>query len=245
MKILALIVVLFLNLFFVSASLSRTLESDLSTHQVAITSSYAGKDLVFFGTREGSGNIVIILKGPDIPLIVRKKERVLGLWLNKLSVQYKGIPGYYAIASNSNLDEIFTQEFLVNQNIGLENLSFSIEFGDTVNINEFSSALIKNRQKAGLFSDRLLPVEFTGEKLFRAEFQLPASAPIGEYVATAYLIEDGTILDINEAFLRVTKSGIGRKVFNYSRQQPALYGLLAVVLALITGWAAAAIFQRN
>jgi hypothetical protein len=41
----------------------------------------------------------------------------------------------------------------------------------------------------------------------------------------------------------VQKAGVGRWLFNLSRERPLAYGLLSVALALAAGWLAAAAFR--
>ena len=43
--------------------------------------------------------------------------------------------------------------------------------------------------------------------------------------------------------IEVNKVGMERFLFNLSREQPAIYGLLALLIAAISGWGAAAGFQ--
>ena len=44
--------------------------------------------------------------------------------------------------------------------------------------------------------------------------------------------------------LFVDKSGFERRLFTLSRQNPAIYALVAIVLAVAAGWLAAYVFRR-
>ena len=65
--------------------------SSLATHQVFITSNFLGLDLVLFGSverdandpvRRGPYDLVVTVTGPKESQVTRRKERVLGVWIN-------------------------------------------------------------------------------------------------------------------------------------------------------------------
>ena len=45
--------------------------------------------------------------------------------------------------------------------------------------------------------------------------------------------------------LFVSKIGIGADVFEFAHRQPAIYGILAVLVAISAGWAASAVFRKS
>ncbi|MDA1132833.1 MAG: TIGR02186 family protein [Proteobacteria bacterium] len=227
----------------VSAAAGQVLEADLSTHEVAITSSYVGEDLILFGARQGEGEIIVVIRGPEAALVVRRKERVAGLWLNRAFVAFRNVPGLYAIAASAEPERFAAEAFLVENEVGIGRLRLETVSGASAG--EFAAALVRDRQREGLYAADVAPVRFVGEHLFRVEFHLPAAAPAGRYTATIFLLRGGNAVASNTAVLEVTKAGVGRAVYDYSRQQPTLYGIFAVILALLAGWLAAAVFGRK
>src|SRR6185312_7140507 len=86
----------------------ESVEADASTRQVAITSSFTGTEILVFGTVEnsvqpspeaGTYDVVIVVEGKPAPVIVRRKSRVGGLWINTSSMRFAALPSFYAIAS--------------------------------------------------------------------------------------------------------------------------------------------------
>ena len=95
------------------AQADATLVSDISSHRIGITSSYTGTELLLFGALgEGGGDVVIVVRGPDQDLTVRRKGRVGGVWLNTDAVSFRGVPGFYAIAANRPLSAIAGERIL-------------------------------------------------------------------------------------------------------------------------------------
>ena len=223
------------------------LETGLSTDRVAIATGYAGAELVLFGTRRGEGEIVAIVRGPPTTHVVRKRIRVAGLWMNRESRTLRDVPGYYAVAASAPLEQIADDAFLAAHRIGAERLMLDADGAPSaadVEAAEFRAALVQDRRRAGLYADRVAPVTFAGPSLFRAEFRLPAAAPVGAYEATVHLLREGALVATDTMRLSVTKTGVGRAVYDYAHEQPVLYGLAAVLLALLGGWVAAAVFRR-
>ena len=220
------------------------LETDLSTDRVAIATGYAGAELVLFGTRRGEGEIVAIVRGPPTAHVVRKRVRVAGLWMNRESRTLRDAPGYYAVAASAPLEAIANDAFLAAHRIGAERLMLDADGAPSADADEFRAALVRDRRRAGLYADHVTPVAFVGPSLFRATFRLPAAAPVGAYEATVHLLRDGTLVATDTMRLSVTKTGVGRAVYDYAHEQPVLYGLAAVLLALLGGWLAAAAFRR-
>ncbi len=85
----------------------------LSNHRVAITSNFVGENLVLFGTIEpdpdkaalrADYDLVVTVTGPRQTLRTRRKQRVLGIWVNVDSREFVRAPSYLAILSNRPVD---------------------------------------------------------------------------------------------------------------------------------------------
>ena len=69
----------------------ETIEIGTSTSEIAIASDFRGADLTVFGALGnpdalllaiGQYDVIVTLEGPAAPATVRRKERVLGIWIN-------------------------------------------------------------------------------------------------------------------------------------------------------------------
>ena len=79
---------------------AQPLVADLSSHEISITTGFSGTELLLFGATEGEGDIVVVVRGPAGPATVRRKSRVLGIWINTDSVRFEGVPSFYRVASS-------------------------------------------------------------------------------------------------------------------------------------------------
>ena len=68
--------------------------ADLSHRLIAITTAFAGTEVLLFGALEDPGSeVVVLVKGPAGEQVVRRKSRIGPIWLNTREVRFKGTPG--------------------------------------------------------------------------------------------------------------------------------------------------------
>lgn len=242
-------------LFFVAAALTfgaaadaraDYLIADLSDHRIEITSGFTGAEVLLFGTRDGDGDVVVVLRGPPQPLVVRRKDRMFGLWLNRDNMVFTDAPGYYAVAANRPLAEIASPSVLEDLAIGFDNLALTLYDDDNrEELVAFREALLRNMGKVGLYSGAIAQIRFVGSQLFRTTFVLPANVPPGLYHADIFLIDNGVLVSRRTTALQIRKSGFEAALSSFARYQPFLYGLVAVVVALVAGWTAGIVFRKG
>ena len=106
------------------SAFAESLEVDLSHHSIAIHSNFTGAEVLLFGAMQGSGGgeIVAVLRGPNQPVVVRRKARTAGFWLNRSEVVFETAPGYYAVAASGPLDAILDARQRAANRIGLNNI---------------------------------------------------------------------------------------------------------------------------
>lgn len=219
---------------------------DLSSHVVAITSGFTGANLLLFGAVEGDGDVVVVIRGPSQNELIRRRERLLGLWINRHQAVISGAPAYYQLASTRPLDEIAQPAMLDRHALGIDHLSLQIRRKDEEKTDEdYRSALVRIKKQRGLYGDQSGNISLLGGRLFRTEMSFPANVPVGIYTAEVYLVKDGEIVSAQTTPLIISKSGFGAGLFDIAIHHSALYGLGAVALAMLAGWLAALAFRRS
>lgn len=226
------------------------LVSGLSTDIVQITSSFAGTELTIFGAvdtpRTGGADLVVVVRGPALDMTVRRKERILGIWVNREQVAFSGFPGYYFLASTRPLDAIATPATLQRFRLGAANLNGAAKTPiPAIEAAELRAAIVRDRTRAYLYSEAPSGIEFLSPTLFRARVPLPASVPPGEYRAEVYLFQAGTAAGAQSTPLSIDKSGFERTVYNLAYRDSLLYGLATVLMSFVLGWAGYFLFRQN
>lgn len=237
--------VLWLGLGLGAAAHAQELVADLSDHLIAIDSEFTGADLLVFGAIEGEGDVIVIVRGPRVPVVVREKARVFGIWLNASSITFNDVPSFYAVAATRPPEEILDADMRRLNEIGLDQLHIEAEPGSNIeDVAMFREALIHLRQRNGLYSAEPGKVNFLGRRLFRTAIHFPAAVPVGRYTVDVVLVRDGHVVQSFGPPLTVDKAGFGAEIFDFAHNDSALYGILAVIGAALAGFLGSLLFRR-
>jgi uncharacterized protein (TIGR02186 family) len=224
------------------------LVADLSQRLIAITTAFVGTDVVLFGTSDGDHDIVVTVQGPRTSQNVRRKSRVAGIWINRERLAFDDVPSYYAVASSGPLAKIALPDVQARLELGTDNLKLKPIDAAGLDIGEiatFQDALVRNKQREGLYSVKPAPVNFIGPRLFRTTLHFPANVPPGIYQVQVFELQAGQVTDAQRSALVISKVGVEADVFDFAHQQSVLYGLMAVALSATMGWLAGVIFRRG
>lgn len=222
------------------------LVAELSQAQVAITTGFSGTEVLVFGATErllgaGGDEVLVIAQGPAQPMVVRRKIRVLGLWLNGASARFWRVPGYYFLTGTRPLAEMLSREERATKRIGLGALPLEAAGNQS---QEFREALLELKQDAGLWHEEGT-MHIAGARLFRASLPLPATVPTGDYLVQVLLVRDGRVVARQELGFRVGRAGTAARIADVAKVQPVVYGLLCILLAALAGWLGSVLFRRG
>ncbi len=224
----------------------------LSRDRVAITTSFDGSEILIFGAVKRESRIpegpplevVITVAGPSKPVVVRRKENRLGIWINTDAVEVDAAPSFYAVATSGPLREVLTYVEDLRHRISIPRAIRSV--GAPSNITDagaFTEALIRIRSGSGLYQLLEGQVAVDEQTLFRTSIQLPAALVEGDYVTRIFLTRGGEVVSQYATSIDVDKVGMERWLFDLSRNQPLIYGIMALAIAIAAGWGASAAFS--
>jgi uncharacterized protein (TIGR02186 family) len=221
---------------------------DSSTSEVKVSSSFIGTDVMVFGTANDKDDIIVVITGPTETAIVRKKGRVSGIWINKEKLEFREIPGFYAIASTRPLSEITETDELKKQKIGIHNVittaSLNSKDENIKTFKSFKDALVRGQKTKGLYLDMPLTIDVVSKRLFKTTFHFPNNMTTGIYTVKVFSFQKKRLVSMVSKTISVEKIGIGADVFKFAKEQSALYGLLAILIAVLSGWIASVIFRK-
>jgi uncharacterized protein (TIGR02186 family) len=250
---------IFLSVFFIislstahKSPASTPLVTDISSHLISVTSDFTGTELLLFGATETGaefnysdhGDVIIVVRGPEEKVVVRRKDRIAGIWINADSIEFSKVPSFYALVSTKPVTSITSGNVLKRLKIGPTRLSFQ-STEDTEASKPFQEAIIRKKTEESLYSDQETDIHFLGNTLFRTNIEFPANVPVGNYVAEFYLFRGGDLISAQTSPLFIKKSGLGRNIYDFAQDYPALYGIAAILVALFAGWLASAIFRKD
>lgn len=237
-------------------SLPEGIQIGLSMDRISITADFSGADLTVFGalenpdlllSRQNRYDVIVVLEGPTRPVVVRRKDRVLGMWINTQSETFVNVPVSYSIASTRPFQDIAQPDSYRRLSLGAENIYLQPAEMDEnpVTIDEFTGALRDRKRAGGLYTENIGGVQFLSPNLFRATLRLGPSVPVGTHRARAFLFKQGVFVKEASTQLVIVKSGFEQALYRYATNHGFLYGLFAVALAMVTGWVGRIVFRKD
>ncbi len=239
-------------LFCLAAPLSaEEVVLGLSSDKVAITATFEGSDILIFGAVKRETTIpdipldvVITVSGPSLPVTVRRKDRRLGIWVNTEMVALDAAPSFYAVATTGPLDKVLTNTEDLRHRVSIPRAIRSVGAATMAEDAErFTDALIRIRRNQDAYQMREGAVVLDQQTLFRTAIRLPANLTEGDYETRIFLTREGRVVSQLQTTIDVRKVGLERWLFALSREQPMLYGLMSLAIAIAAGWLASAAFQ--
>jgi uncharacterized protein (TIGR02186 family) len=227
------------------AQAEESITFGLSQDVVQIASNYTGIDITAFGSiehpSEGTNDIVVVVRGPDELMTVRRKDRIAGIWINNARAKLY-LPSYYFIASTRPLESIASDDTLDRYELGLSHLRAEplASDGDPA---VFQAALIRAETRSGIYRQESSGIVMLGPTLFRTSVPIPAGVPRGSYSVEVYLFRDGSVISAQSTPFYVDQIGFERRLYDFAHGWPLVYGVTTVLMALFFGWASTFFFR--
>lgn len=223
----------------------------LSSDRVAITANFDGESILVFGAikRESaiSGDplhVIVAIAGPSKPLVVRRKEKRYGIWVNVDAIEIDSAPSFYKVATSGPWNEVLTDVEDLRHKVSIRRAIRSVGAPmDVADAASFSEAVIRIKKGSGLYEVLEDAIAVDEQTLFRTRVDMPANLTEGAYLTRIFLTRNGEVIDTFETHIDVRKVGLEKFLFSLSREQPLVYGLLSLFIAIAAGWGASAMFR--
>ena len=156
-----------LSLLCAPALAEEKIVSGLSQNRVSITADFDGSELLIYGAVKREApipasklDVIVTVEGPSTPLVIRKKDRVAGIWINTEKARVDAAPSFYAVQTTGPLDVILSDTEDLRHRISipraLRAVGLTAEVPDPEN---FVASLIRLRQEADVYRLRENRVE--------------------------------------------------------------------------------------
>jgi uncharacterized protein (TIGR02186 family) len=229
--------------------------SGLSQTDIAITATFEGSKIFVYGAierdwfpvpGEPAADVIVSITGPSEPVTVRKKEKAGIIWVNAQSLVISAAPSFYAVAATGPLEEILRPVDDTRHKISIDQaVTFAGLAAFTgVDVDAFRRAVIRLRERTGLYHEAAGAVRLRGPTLFETSVELPANIVEGDYAARVFLLREGRVRDVYSTVIAVRKTGLERLIYTAAQDQPLIYGILSIFVALMAGWGASEAFRQ-
>jgi uncharacterized protein (TIGR02186 family) len=190
---------------------------------------------------------VLILQAGNRSVTLNRKGRVAGVWLNVAQVKVSNVPDVYILAASDRLEDICSPEVRQQLGLGLDFLRGQMKFTceKPLTGSEFDEFL-KLKSSSGTYNTdvtiKLAPAG-AGRQEVSAVLPIPATIPPQTYNVLLYCFIDGKPVERGVGTLIIERVGLARFMANLAHEKAALYGVLAIVVAMVVGIGMGVIFS--
>lgn len=246
MKIRTLLVTLALLVVSATPALAEGVEMMVAPKTIQIDTFYNGTSIRAAGTVPAGCDVLIRTVGSPANLHMKQKGRVLGMWMNLDSLTFEDVPSIFLVNASGE----FAKMEPAAGDLRTDGLAKLVRVDpEGVDAGQSFKELLKLKRKEGLYRESPAGVSFgpeaDGLRPFEAEIPMPSRLSPGTYKIEAYAIRDGQIVGSEsqevQAVLVSTPAFLSDMAFGHG----ALYGVLATVVALLSGLAIGLVFQSK
>jgi hypothetical protein len=222
-------------------------EFQVTPDAVEVGSFFEGAQVELQGAIPPGATAVVEVLGSTASEALLRKGRRGGLWMSVGEIRVHNAPSLYLVLSSSpQIPELTGQE----TPWGIAALQRKVKFGGRIEPGEQAKffreflELKKHEKVYGILPGglKVSPAQ-GGKSAIRGIIPLPAKVPVGKYQVKLSVIQDGRLLSSQEKVLEVKLVSFPAMLRDLAQQQGALYGVLAVIIAIATGFLMGFLFK--
>jgi uncharacterized protein (TIGR02186 family) len=211
--------------------------------RIFIGATYNGTDISVSGQVPAETEAVIRITGHEEDSRLKKKGRVMGiLWMNLGSVEFHNVPSVFILYRSKQVDDQYDGKIGIGSVRKQADIVSEYQDKDAL-FDEF----VKLKQKSGLYSTVVNGIQYetgnNGVKSFSATVKMPSALPQGDYKLEVFALADEGITGYSQKDLKVKQAGLPAFIATLAFDHGTLYGVLAVIVAVIAGLLTGTIFK--
>lgn len=220
---------------------------EVAPETVGIGTFFQGQEVTVSATIPQGVEAVVEILGGSVSEKLMRKERWGPLWLNREEVEVKDAPSLYLASST---DPALLQSPSDFRAWGYGAMAQRIQFhgqGGDENRAWLLREFISLKEAQGLYS--ILPGQVLGSDpegecpRVRTSFFLRSNVKPGNYEVRLLLARNGELIGQTRTSMEVRLEGLPALLRSLAHNHPLLYGVLAVVLAMMAGFLIGHIFK--
>ncbi len=219
----------------------------VSPETLEIRTFFDGATLEVAGVAPAGMHLAVLLHGPETAVDLVTKGKVWGfLWMNVGERRFETVPSVYLLAADGDICEMAPYDSRERLGLGLDVLGASTGAAIDDDSRRLFDEMVKLKQGESLYGSRrdAVMLEPVGpqEVAYTTSFDIPARMPEGSYEVSLWGGHDGVAAELAGAGFEVKEVGFTHDIAALAREHGLLYGLLALGIALVTGFATGLVF---
>ncbi|MFA6499265.1 MAG: TIGR02186 family protein [Desulfurivibrionaceae bacterium] len=251
-RYLAVAAIVLLGLAILPVPAVQALTCSVTPDNIPITFTYHGAQLSITGQSASTDDLVVTITSEPADTALKYKEKVGGLvWMKKGTLEFKDAPRIYLLHSTADLSRILGVADLNQHLLGYDALRGHIRIEDSAGNpadGKWFDEYLKFKQQEKVYDiQEGTVVRQHGEdgNTYKVDVAWPYQAPPGIYTVEVLAVRDGKVVDRASTHLEVKSTGMVAALSKMAFDQAGLYGIMAVVIALLAGLAVGAIFKKG
>lgn len=202
---------------------------------------YDGARVRIEGAAQSGAKALVVVRGASSKEEFNRKGRVGPIWVNRGKVEISSVPSLFlcfgpepvaALLGREQIDRYQLDEAALKSQMRIEPREMDHEV-----IRDHYLKLKKQEGSLLIASGALkMGSSLAAGEPYSVEFQWPKKAPPGRYEVRVYECRDGMVVDQSSLALDVVAVGFPARLGRLAREHGSLYGVVAVIIALLAGF---------
>jgi hypothetical protein len=216
---------------------------------IPITLGYHGMPVEIRGQSAPGDDVIVKVTSEPAEIHLKYKGKAAGLvWMKLGTLIYENIPGTYLVSTSAPIDKALSPEARDQESIGYAALQkkavIKAEKGELPAGDWFTEFInFKKHEQIYALKEGDIHVEANGA--YTLSLNWPYQAQPGKYTVEVITARGGQVTGKAEAAVTVEMTGFVGKISELASQHRAIYGIIAIVVALAVGFAVGNIFKKG
>ncbi len=221
---------------------------DVTPGRIPITIGYHGTKLMIKGSGLNTQDIIVQIHSQLGEEHLKYKGKAGGIfWMKLGNIVFEDVPKVYLVYSTKDIHEMLPPQICKELAIGYDALRSRAKI--KTNMKNFERdkwivEFLKFMEEEQLYheEDGVIKVD-RAEHTFSVDIDWPFEAPPGEYFVEVFAVQNGQVVDKAQARIRVERVGLIKQLSHMAFEKPALYGIIAIVVAILAGFGVGMVFK--
>lgn len=215
--------------------------------EVFIDSFYHGAKLKITGKSDINDEIIIKISSPPTESSLKFMGKAAGLfWMKIGDMEFKPVSNVYMLYTTGAIDKIASPEERIRSLVGYDAIKAQLDITSSkgpVDKDRWFNEFIKFKEKDKVYGIYEGTIVKDGKGGFSATVDWPYQASPGEYKVIVFAIRDGRAYAEASQKLVVRTSGMITLLSDLAFKNPAIYGVVAIVIAMLAGLGVGIVFK--
>jgi len=228
------------------------LTTEVTPQNIPINLLYNGAWISVKGESDANDDLIIRISSEPTDAHMKFKGKAAGLfWMKMGDISFEHVPTVYLLYSSRNLDSLLQEDKRIIEGIGIESIKAGTKMessGADMDSDRWIAEFIKFKKAEKLYDieeDAITRPHGTDSNEYQLDIKWPYQAAPGTYTIEVLAVRDGNVVDRAETSLTVARTGIVEKLSNLAFNHAAVYGIIAIIVAMAAGFAVGALFKKS